>query len=290
MVGCRSPGGRLNGEGVAGWAISRMASSRIRSACSLERGPSGGVVGQDGGAVVQQPEQRHRQGGFARAVAANQPAHGGQVVAEPPAGHDDHPRPGGIAGDVVAQRADGQRAEDHREVVDGLDGGVGVVHRRATGPCRPCRRVAGCRTRRPVPGCVRSRCGPTRPVRGGTPPGRGRGRPGWGSTSSPGWCRRRCVRRPGRGAGCARGVRWPAGSSSSGCTVCRYPDLAAVSGTAHGGGVGAVSSTVPIRPWTTARVSCSTRLPIASTWMEWARWSAKYTTMARLANISTALR
>ena len=75
--------------------------------------------------------------------------------------------------------------------------------------------------------------------------------------------------------------------SSSGCTVCRYPDWAAAKGTDHGGGVGAVSSTMPIRPWTTARVSCSTRLPIASTWMEWARWSAKYTTMARLANIST---
>ena len=49
-------------------------------------------------------------------------------------------------------------------------------------------------------------------------------------------------------------------------------------------GVDAASSTLPNRPFTTARVSSSTRLPIASTWMECARWSAKYTTMARLAN------
>ena len=48
-----------------------------------------------------------------------------------------------------------------------------------------------------------------------------------------------------------------------------------------------MSSTLPNRPFTTARVSSSTSLPIASIWMECARWSAKYTTMARLANNNT---
>jgi hypothetical protein len=46
------------------------------------------------------------------------------------------------------------------------------------------------------------------------------------------------------------------------------------------------STTPPSRLRTTASVSFSTRAPMASTWIEWARWSAKYTTIAMLANSS----
>ncbi len=48
-----------------------------------------------------------------------------------------------------------------------------------------------------------------------------------------------------------------------------------------------VSWTSPSRPLTAAKVSVSTRSAIASIWIEWARWSAKYTTMPRLANSNT---
>ena len=55
----------------------------------------------------------------------------GQMVAEPPPGNDDdHPSAGWVRGHVVAKGTNRKGAEDHREMVDRLDCGVGIVHRR----------------------------------------------------------------------------------------------------------------------------------------------------------------
>src|SRR6516165_4264229 len=48
------------------------------------------VVTGHSGAVAQQPEQRVGDGWLARAVAADEPAHRGQVFAEPPSRDDHH--------------------------------------------------------------------------------------------------------------------------------------------------------------------------------------------------------
>lgn len=95
-----------------------------------DRGPANRVVGQHGGALVQQPEQRHRDGRLSAAVTTEESAHRGQIVAEPPPGDDDHSPTGRVRGHVVAERANREGTEDHREMVDRLDRGVGIVHRR----------------------------------------------------------------------------------------------------------------------------------------------------------------
>ena len=108
------------------------------------------------------------------------------------------------------------------------------------------------------------------------------------STSTREPFRPRCGPRPMPAVERAHRDGRPAATARSGCADCTYPDIGASSGTAHSGGLDTASSTLPNRPFTTARVSSSTRLPIASIWMECARWSAKYTTMARLANNNTS--
>ncbi|HEX5304200.1 MAG TPA: hypothetical protein VFW50_45125 [Streptosporangiaceae bacterium] len=80
------------------------------------------------GAVPEQPQQRMRDGRLTGPVAADEAAHHRQVVAEPP-GRDDH-HAIAVADDMGAQRPPGERAEDHRQVIDGLDSGVRVVDRR----------------------------------------------------------------------------------------------------------------------------------------------------------------
>jgi hypothetical protein len=86
----------------------------------LDRRGSLAIAAGYGGAAAQQPEQRTGDGWLAGAVAADRPAHHGQVVRESPP-RDDHR--GAIASpdDVVSQRVLGERANDHRQVIDGLD-------------------------------------------------------------------------------------------------------------------------------------------------------------------------
>jgi hypothetical protein len=102
----------------------------------LDRRAEFGVVAGHVGAGFEQPEQRVGHGWLVGAVTADEAAHHGEVFGESPPGHDDR-RAAGVAGNVVSQRPPGERAEDHRQVIDGLDGGVGVVDRR--GQCFACR-------------------------------------------------------------------------------------------------------------------------------------------------------
>src|SRR5215467_4158571 len=113
--------------GQVGWLGDLAVGVGDDDACLFfdRRGPLRVATG-DGGAVAQQPQQRIGDGGLAGAVAADEPAHHGEVVGEPPA-RDDHRGPVVAVEDVVSQRAGGERAEDHRQVIDGLDRGVGIV-------------------------------------------------------------------------------------------------------------------------------------------------------------------
>ena len=71
-----------------------------------------GVVSGHGGAVAEQPEQRVGDGRLAGAVAADEPAHHRQVVAEPPGRDDDHVL--AVAGDMgpSGRRASAQKITD----------------------------------------------------------------------------------------------------------------------------------------------------------------------------------
>ena len=81
-----------------------------------------------------------------------------------------------------------------------------------------------------------------------------------------------------------------AASSCSRCTICTYPDARAGTGIADGGTGGSslavLFSTLVGRARMTGRVLRSTTRMMWSTWIECARWSAKYTSSARLTNSS----
>ena len=101
----------------------------------LDRRAEFRVVAGDVGAGAEQPEQRVGHGWLAGAVAADEAAHHREVFGETPSRHDDC-RAAGVAGNVVSEGPLGERAKDHRQVIDSLDRGVGIVDRR--GQCLAC--------------------------------------------------------------------------------------------------------------------------------------------------------
>ena len=196
----------------------------MSSACSPIAAQRGGSSANTRSALVQQPEQRQRHGRLRTAVASEESAHRGQIVAEPPSGNDDHSPTGRVRGHIVAQRANREGAEDHREMVDRLDRGVRIVHRRGQMPCRPCRRVAGCRARRPVARCARTRPAPC-PVRARWKMDRvgRRAVRGCGPHPREHRSRTRCGRRPITPSRTCTPCSRASGNSSSGYAVRTYP-------------------------------------------------------------------
>src|SRR3954471_5897306 len=130
------PGGRQAREVVRlrvdGSEIARLADGGLggvdqEASLLLDGRPSLGVVQRQHGAGAQQPEKGLDDRRLGRAVAPDQPHPEGDVLGEPPSRYLEDDGAGPVAGDVVADRSAGQRTEQHGQVLDRLDRGVGIV-------------------------------------------------------------------------------------------------------------------------------------------------------------------
>ena len=248
-----------------------------------ERGPSGGIVGSTAAQFASNRSRapatgwvrRTRSGGSARTwwPDSRRTAGPGTMTTARRRGRRRRSRPAGA------------RPTRRRSPTGGRRPAPRCTGRspRETRPCRPCRRVAGCRTPRPVPGAFEA--DPDRASR--RPRERRRVRAGVsGQVHIQPHGSRHDVFADPHPQPDVHTVLAGQRQQQLGVHGLQIPGIAAGSGTAQAGGVGWFAPRCP--PAAARRPACpAPPAPIASTWMEWARWSAKYTTIARLANSST---
>ena len=117
-----------------------------------------------GRAGGQQAQQRLDDRGFARRRSGGSGRRRGRGARRTTGRDDDGDPGGGVAGDDRAERAGGERGEQHGEVVDGLDRGVRVVDRRGQRLACGVDELRG-RGRGPARGCARTRCARAGPGR-----------------------------------------------------------------------------------------------------------------------------